>query len=114
MSNTLLDEELLSSYLSHLGKDIIKQMIDLYQQQSKIYLDDINQAAIEQSPLLWETHCHKMKGAAGSVGLKVLHSYLLTIENSDASREDKLLMIIKLREQNDTGVTAFIFWLNAV
>jgi len=114
MSHLLLDEELLLSYMSHLGKNFIKQMIDLYQQQSKIYLDDINQAVIEKSSSLWQEHCHKMKGAAGSVGLKALHSYLVTIEKSDAPREDKLPMIIKLREQNDSGVAAFIFWLNAV
>ena len=114
MSHSLLDEELLLSYMSHLGKSFIKQMIDLYQQQSKIYLDDINQAAIKQSSSLWQAHCHKMKGAAGSVGLKDLHSYLVTIEKSDAERADKLAMIKKLREQNDSGVAEFILWLNAI
>jgi HPt (histidine-containing phosphotransfer) domain-containing protein len=114
MSHSLLDEGLLSSYLNHLGKDIIKQMIELYQQQSKIYLDDISRAVNAQSTFLWQEHCHKMKGAAGTVGLKVLHRYLMTIEKSAALSEDKSLMIISLKQHNDLGIAALIGWLNAV
>ena len=114
MSEKLLDENLLLSYLKDLGKDILKQMIDLYQQQSQIYLDDINRSVIEQSSSARQEHCHKMKGAAGSVGLKSLYRYLVTIEKSDASSEEKLSMVNKLSEQNDAGVAAFLIWLNTV
>ena len=113
MSKALLDEELLLGYLNNLGKDIVRQMIDLYTQQSKIYLDDINLAIAEQSTPLWHEHCHKMKGAAGSVGLKALHSYLVKIEKADVLSEEKLLMLRELIKLNNSGIAAFISWLNA-
>ncbi len=113
MHQTILDEELLSGYLTTLGKDIVRQMMDLYKQQSRIYLQDVSQAVFNDSNELWQEHCHKMKGAAGSVGLKVLHGYIVTIEKSEASSEEKKALLEKLTELNDSAIAAFNTWLNA-
>ena len=113
MSETLLDTELLSGYLDSLGENIVKQMIELYTQQSKIYLNDISDAIKEQSHGLWQEHCHKMKGAAGSVGLIRLHSYLVTVEKSQEVNDKKLIMLAELNKQNDLAISAFNQWLNA-
>jgi len=113
MSEVLLDEELLSGYLDNLGENIVRQMIELYTQQSKIYLNDIQGAIKEQTSDLWQEHCHKMKGAAGSVGLIKLHRYLVTIEKSQDSSDKKLEMTDELQRLNDSAISAFNHWLNA-
>ena len=112
MSDGLLDEELLANYINNIGKDVVVKMVDLYKQQSKIYLNDINNAIVLQSTFLWIEHCHKMKGAAGSVGLKALHTYLETIEESEVLNEEKSLMLVELTELNDLGIAALNIWLN--
>ena len=114
MSDIVLDKVLLTSYVNDLSKDIVKQMIDLYIQQSKIYLEDIESSVVEQSHSLWQEHCHKMKGAAGSVGLKQLHAYLVKVEKSQDSSGEKSAVVIKIKQLNDLGITAFNQWLNAV
>jgi len=114
MSHGVLDETLLTSYVNDLNKDIVRQMIELYTQQSKNYFNDINKAVIGQSNLLWQEHCHKMKGAAGSVGLKQLHEYLVEVEKSKASSDEKLVIMAQISQLNTSGIAAFNFWLNAV
>ena len=114
MSHNILDEALLISYVNDLNKDIVKQMIELYVQQSQIYFNDMNKAVIEQSNALWQEHCHKMKGAAGSVGLKQLHTYLAEVEKSRASSVDKTAIMAQISQLNTLGVTAFNSWLNTV
>ena len=113
MNEALLDEELLSGYLESLGENIVKQMIELYTQQSEIYLSDINEAVKGQSQELWQEHCHKMKGAAGSVGLTKLHGHLVNVEKSEEASEKKLIMLAELYQQNNLAISAFNQWLNA-
>ena len=111
MSNGLLDEELLTQYINNIGADVLVQVVDLYDEKSKGYLDDINNAIDEQSIFLWKEHCHKMKGAASTVGLKVLHAYIETIEQAEVLNEEKSLMLVKLTELNKLGIAALNFWL---
>ncbi len=106
-----LDEELLTGYISTLGVNIVEQMITLYQQQSSIYLQDISDAVETDSQSLWQEHCHKMKGAAGSVGLITLHAMLVKIEKSTASMADKKQFLIKLEQENSIALQAFYDWL---
>lgn len=114
MDLSVLDEALLTSYVNDLNKDIVKQMIELYTQQSTIYFNDINSAVVAQSNSLWQEHCHKMKGAAGSVGLKDLHAYLVEVEKSEARSAEKLTILANISQLNISGITAFNFWLNTV
>ena len=112
MDNNQLDTELLAGYIDNLGKDIVQQMLDLYVQQSVIYLKDIEQAIIEQSQTLWQDYCHKMKGAAGSVGLISVHGKLVAIEKSTDSWERKQQIFEELTDKNNALINCFIKWLS--
>ena len=113
MSSPSLDEELLTGYIDNLGSNIVKQMIELYVEQSNLYLVDIAKNVDENSQSQWQESCHKMKGAAGSVGLKKVHALLVNIEKLTVSTEKKLLLLSELKQLNQSGITAFKQWLNA-
>ncbi len=106
-----LDRELLEGYLNNLGADIVQQMLDLYIQQSVNYLEDIDKALKQGSQSMWHEHCHKMKGAAGSVGLVAVHKKLVEIEKLAESWDLKLSHLASLHELNESGVVNFKHWL---
>jgi HPt (histidine-containing phosphotransfer) domain-containing protein len=114
MDILVLDEALLSGYIESLGADIVNQMITLYEQQSKIYLEEIGHAIEVNTQASWQESCHKMKGAAGSAGLKEVHSFLVSIEKSIAQATEKKEFLTKLSILNTNGVTAFKVWQNTV
>lgn len=106
-----LDEELLSGYLEQLDKSIIAKMLDLYMQQSKIYLEEISDAVEVDSQEQWQDRCHKMKGAAGSIGLKQLHAKLVMAEKFSEAQNQKRQLLTDILALNDTAIAAFKSWL---
>ena len=106
-----LDRELLDGYVKGLGVNVVKQMFDLYRQQVTIYLKDIEGSMLSSNAQLWQEHCHKMKGAAGSVGLKALHSRLKLMEKTTASTSDKADQLTELKTHNKQAITDFNDWL---
>jgi HPt (histidine-containing phosphotransfer) domain-containing protein len=113
-SNPDLDLELLQGYLDSLGKVIVEQMFALYCQQVEIYLNDIENAQLNDSLSGWQNHCHKMKGAAASVGMYQLHGQLKLIEKTEVSKEKKSVLLKELRLLNDQAVFAFKNWLETI
>lgn len=111
-SSTHLDESLLQGYIDNLGKQIVQQMLDLYIQQSVVYIKDLNQAVIEQSQPLWKEYAHKMKGAAGSVGLTGVHAELVVLEKLEERWNDKKQLSLDLEQLNQKAITTFIAWLS--
>ncbi|WP_448211794.1 Hpt domain-containing protein [Colwellia sp. MEBiC06753] len=109
--NHLIDTTLLQGYLENLGADVVMQMLELYQQQSIIYLNDIDDALDQGSQQLWHERCHKMKGAAGSVGLLSVHKHLVAIERSEESGQQKSEHLARLRLLNDQAIDSFRQWL---
>lgn len=109
-----LDIELLNGYAQSLGRDIVKQMFALYEQQVVIYLGDIEESLRYDNAKLWQEHCHKMKGAAGSVGLKGLHSRLKEMEKTTASAEGKTQQLAELTRHNKQGMQEFNHWLDSL
>jgi len=107
-----LDSELLQGYLDNLGKNTVQQMLSLYQQQSALYLEEIEQALTNQSHTLWQEKCHKMKGAAGSVGLVKVHAKLVVIEECDKAWTEKRLYLEQLIQLNNNALVAFSTWLD--
>ena len=107
-----LDTDLLAGYVDNLGKDIVQQMLDLYIQQSVVYLRDIKEAITECSQPLWQEHCHKMKGATGSVGLTSVHAKLVAIEKSNDTWDVKEGYYNELAELNNAAITSFTTWLS--
>ena len=113
-ANTLLDTTLLMDYVTSLGKSVVEQMFNLYSQQSAIYLSDIEKAQLSDSLALWQEHCHKMKGAAGSVGLKETHKKLILLEKTTATKDEKAKMLEELKKLNENALLAFNNWLVTV
>ena len=109
--NSQLDISLLSGYLDNLGVEIVRQMLELYQQQSEVYLKDIAQAMQDQSQTQWQESCHKMKGAAASAGLIAVHQKLVAIEKSTDSWSEKQTHFQQLNAMNQSAMADFIHWL---
>jgi len=107
-----LDFALLDGYLVSLSTDIINKMLELYIQQSAIYLNEIQTLCGDNSQKLWQEQCHKMKSAAGSVGLKALHKTLSEMEKSTVSTADKRLLVEQLNKSNQESISIFQKWLN--
>jgi len=107
-----LDHELLNSYVQTLGKAVVEQMFTLYSQQSQIYLLNIEESLLSDNTELWREHCHKMKGAAGSVGLKVLHVRLTCMESSSECVNKKAQQLAELRIHNKQVMDDFDYWLS--
>jgi len=109
-----LDSELLDGYVQSLGVGVVKKMFDLYRQQVTIYLKDIESAMLNSKAQLWQEHCHKMKGAAGSVGLKALHSRLKLMEKTTASTSDKAHQLAELKAHNKQAMADFKNWVERI
>ena len=108
-----LDVELLQGYLDSLGQHIVEQMFTLFCQQVEIYLKDIAQAQLNDSVKDWEENCHKMKGAAASVGMTYLYSQLKVLEKTSADKQEKAAMLAELKAVNSQAITAFKTWLGS-
>ena len=109
--NDFLDLVLLQGYLDNIGSDVVSKMLDLYIQQSKIYLEDIGQASLGNSQAVWHDACHKMKGAAGSVGLREVHAKLVAIENLTETSTIKQEEVITLDKLNQVAIERFQMWI---
>jgi HPt (histidine-containing phosphotransfer) domain-containing protein len=109
-----LDTELLGGYIQSLGHDIVKQMITLYKQQSLHYLTDIENALLSDNAKNWKEHCHKMKGAAGSVGLKALHARTKLMETTDDCTTEKARLLAELKIHNKRAIADFYDWLESL
>jgi HPt (histidine-containing phosphotransfer) domain-containing protein len=106
-----LDVNLLEGYLDSLGQDILQQMLDLYIQQSKTYIEEITDSIEKESQDLWQARCHKMKGATGSVGLLAAHAKLVAVEKISGQWPEKSIHISELINLNKQAITAFKTWL---
>lgn len=109
--NTMLDSVLLDDYKASLGLDIVSEMLDLYVNQSALYLADIKLAANSGDNQVWHDKCHKMKGAASSAGLVHVRAYLVEIEHSTAESSIKADYYQELTRLNDEAVICFKAWL---
>lgn len=107
-----IDVELLTGYLDNLGRGVVKQMLDLYTQQSEVYLSEIHLALTNQDDETWQDKCHKMKGAAGSVGLTLVHSLLVKIEKADSTWSQRQADVEKLQQLNKDALDSFNVWLS--
>lgn len=109
-----LDYDLLDDYVQSLGVEVIKNMLALYQQQVAIYLVDIEKSLQFNSAELWQEHCHKMKGAAGSIGLKSLHAQLALMEKTSAEITEKAQQLAELKDHSKQSLADFNAWLEQI
>lgn len=106
-----LDIVLLTGYLDNLGRDVVQQMLDLYTQQSALYLTDIQSTLASEDEMKWRDTCHKMKGAAGSVGLNLVHGLLVKIEKSESPWQQRAENFKQLQRLNEEAIASFREWL---
>lgn len=106
-----LDYDLLDSYIQSLSIEVVSKMLALYRQQVVIYIVDIEKSLQCNNVVLWQEHCHKMKGAAGSIGLKSLHAYLVLMEKSTADKTEKAQQLNELKDHNKKAIALFNAWL---
>ncbi len=106
-----LDITLLQSYIDSLGKSIVEKMIALYTQQATAYLSDIELALTSKLKAPWQQHCHKMKGAAASVGMLGVSEKLAQLETMDVNNINDSAVIEEVRHINEQAIHAFNTWL---
>jgi HPt (histidine-containing phosphotransfer) domain-containing protein len=106
-----LDLELLAGYRSNLAPNILQQMLVLYEQQAKQYMQQIKDALMDE-PAVWQERCHKMKGAAGSVGFIKVHALLASMEKSITGYPQKLEALAQLQQHNQQAQVEFERWLS--
>ncbi|GAA5138205.1 Hpt domain-containing protein [Thalassotalea piscium] len=111
-SNEHLDITLLESYLDSLTVDIVQKMLEMYIQQSSIYLEEIASSITNQSQSDWQNSCHKMKGASASIGFLLVHKQLVTLEKSEEQWSVKNGLIAQLITLNEQAIKAFQKWLD--
>ncbi|TWX71643.1 Hpt domain-containing protein [Colwellia sp. C1TZA3] len=105
-----IDLILINGYLEALDLAVIEQMLDLYIEQSALYLTAINRAVVNMDEKAWQEQCHKMKGAAASTGLSQVHQKLLLIEKSHEDAETKAQHLQALSLLNQQAIAAFQQW----
>ncbi|UUO24022.1 phosphorelay protein [Colwellia sp. M166] len=106
-----LDLSLINGYLEALDIAIIQQMLDLYIQQSALYLAAINTAIVAEDQKAWQEHCHKMKGSAASAGLSQVHQKLVAIEKMTENWQVKVTHLHVLTQLNQQAIEVFRQWL---
>jgi len=109
-----LDKELLAEYVQSLGVDVVKCMFALYKQQEAIYINDIEKSLCCDDQNLWQEHCHKMKGASGSVGLKGLHLRLKLMEKTTANIAGKASQLVELKIHSQETMVDFTKWIDSI
>ncbi|MBA6389817.1 Hpt domain-containing protein [Colwellia sp. BRX10-3] len=110
-SSQHIDLTLIKGYLEALDLAVIQQMLDLYIQQSALYLLAINSAVVDDDQKSWQEQCHKMKGAAASAGLSQVHQKLIVLEKSTEDSETKNQHLQALRLLNQQAIAEFQQWL---
>lgn len=68
-SHEVLDEQTLLDYLETLGSDAFDQSIELFEQLLPGYLNKMVECVVHKNLEEFQSAAHKLKGAAGSVGL---------------------------------------------
>lgn len=106
-----LDLTLINGYLEALDISVIKQMLDLYVEQSALYIIEIQHAANSGDSKAWQEHCHKMKGSAASAGLKLVHQKLIGLEKTGENSDYKIVQTKALLTLNLEGINEFRQWL---
>ena len=109
MNKEILDTSLLEEYYMSLGASVVKEMLALYQEQVVGYLAEISEAGQTGEHDDWQKACHKMKGAAGSVGLIALNKALASAEKDTS---DYQVQHQNLAELNQESLTEFAKWVD--
>ncbi|WNC71653.1 Hpt domain-containing protein [Thalassotalea psychrophila] len=106
-----LDKELIKQYMDVLGSEVFNQTVDLYIEQSEIYLNQLRDAIKNQDYTLWQESCHILKSASGNTGLKQVFA---KAGNAEYSKQEFVLLakdLDELQELNKISIEQIQKWL---
>lgn len=106
-----LDKELIKQYMDVLGSEVFNQTVDLYIEQSEIYLQQLNNAISNQDYALWQESCHILKSASGNTGLKQVFNKAGNVEYSKQEFGYLAKDLDELQELNKVSIEQIQKWL---
>ena len=86
----VLDEQTILDYLETLGAEAFEQSIELFEQLLPGYLNKMVECVVVRNLEDFQSHAHKLKGAAGSVGLAAVQKRAKAYEKTEEPRWDSL------------------------
>ena len=107
----ILDKELIKQYMDALGNEVFNQTVDLYIEQSKIYLNQLSNAISTKDYSLWQESCHILKSASGNTGLKQVFTKAGDVEYSRQDFEQLAKDLDELHEINNVSIVQIQKWL---
>ena len=85
--DTIIDSSIVLNDMKILGKEKMREIGELFTEVSSVAIQDFSEAKFNKDNLHMTQLAHKLKGAAGSLGLKALHSLCLEIEIAEKPLE---------------------------
>lgn len=107
----LLDLEIAGQYKDVLGVEVFGETVDLYVEQSHLYLDKLKQAVVDKNYLNWQDSCHILKSASGNTGLKQVFLKVKELEYSKDDFEQLSKALEELELLNSQSIAAIQKWL---
>ena len=107
----LLDLEIAGQYKDVLGVEVFGETVDLYVEQSHLYLDKLKQAVVEKNYLNWQDSCHILKSASGNTGLQQVFLKLKELEYAKDDFEQLSKALEELELLNLQSIAAIQKWL---
>lgn len=78
-----LDTATLDQYCDAIGASVLMKSVDLFEQMAPQYLDSVEVAIQAGEKEVITSEAHKLKGAAGSVGLKRIQEFAQLMQCGD-------------------------------
>lgn len=107
----ILDETIINQYRDVLGSEIFNETVNLYIEQSAIYLKQLNLAVSEKDYPQWQDGCHILKSASGNTGLKQVFSLVSDIEYSKENFDELAKKLLELEQLNQHSIAVLQKWL---
>lgn len=106
-----LELTIISQYREMLGLDVFEQTLELYTEQSDIYLNKLQKTIELEDYALWKDNCHVLKSASGNTGLKLVHKKVSDLEYSDKPFTELAKELDGLIELNQISIKELKKWL---
>lgn len=104
----LLDVETITDFVSSMGIEAFKRSCDLFTRLNPTYCNELDEANQGGDTETYVSVAHKLKGAAGSVGLQnvQLHAKTMELEGTEVSSAQRAEWLVELEVKIREGQTA--------
>ncbi|WP_068545854.1 Hpt domain-containing protein [Thalassotalea crassostreae] len=100
----ILNKALIEQYRDALGNDVFLETINLYVEQSAIYLEQLAQSTKDKDYKYWQESCHILKSASGNSGLEQVFKKVADLEYSKEEFSQLEKQLAELSELNEIGI----------